>query len=262
MIRILLLFIVLAFVLQGCAPISITRSNYRNPMPDSIRLSPDVTLTPTGEVHIFVAGLVNTDFYPSSFRIDASGKVIYIDPVEVDGQAFADYIFITHAHGDHLSLPDIKKLSKNNTLIICPEMAADRLSDYKIRVIKPGDIIDFGDIKCEAVAAYNINSGLFGLTAHPRTDKNVGYILTISGIRIYHAGDTDLIPEMKGIKNITAALVPIGGGNLTTGPAEAAEAINIIKPLIAIPMHYVPGTNQAETFKKLVDTGIQVRIMK
>ena len=118
-------------------------------------------------------------------------------------------------------------------------------------------MLDLADIKCEIVPAYNR-----WLHFHPRLFKFVGYILTINGIRLYHAGDTDFIPEMKGFKNITVALVPICVGLLAMNPEQAAAAINTIKPLIAVPMHYEIGKNNAEKFKQLVDIGIKVTIME
>lgn len=190
----------------------------------------------------------------SSFRIESQGKVIYIDPVEIIDPEPADYIFITHSHSDHLSIPDIEKIVKKETRIICPKIVDIKLSNFTIIKIKPGDVLDLGDIKCEAFPAYNF--------VHPRWLEWVGYILTINGLRFYHAGDTDLIPEMKNIRNITVAMVPIGTGILAMNPEQAAEAINEIKPLLAIPMHYELKKNNAEKFKQLVDKSIQVKIME
>lgn len=253
----LLFFASMVLILQSCALITITRSDKRDPIPQSIQLPNNTILTSWGAVNI-----LNTDFLPSSFRIEAQGKVIYIDPLVIDDTNPADYIFITHAHGDHLSLPDIEKIVKEETLIICPKKAVNKLSGYTIKKVKPGDVLDLGDIKCEAVAAYNTKSGFLWLTAHPKSDMNVGYILTLNGVRIYHTGDTDFIPEMNSIKDITVAMVPIDGGSLTMETDQAADAINAMKPLIAVPMHYEIGTNQVEIFKELVDEDIIVEILE
>lgn len=224
------------------------RNDMRTRIPQSIQVSADCVLTSCSDY---------PNFIPSSFKIDARGKVIYLDPYRINDTTPADYIFITHAHPDHLSLPDIARIVKKETLIICPWMFIGKLSAYKTKKVKPGDVLDLVDIKCEAVAAYNR-----WLPVHPRLFKNVGYILTINGIRLYHAGDTDFIPEMKGFKNITVAMVPIGVGLLAMNPEQAAAAINAIKPLIAVPMHYEMGKNNAEKFRQLVDKGIQVVIME
>lgn len=258
----LLLPAVVVLLISSCTLFEISRSTKRNSVPLSIKLTNDVTLTSIGAVHIYVIGLVDSDFFPAGFMIEYPGKVIYIDPVAVDNPKPADYIFLTHAHGDHLSLDDLKKLSGQNTLIVCPKTVADKLSGYNIKEIKPGEVLELGGIKCEAVAAYNLKPGAFGLTAHPKSEMNVGYILTINGVRIYHAGDTDFIPEMKSITDITVAMVPIGGGNLTMDPERAAAAINTIRPSIAVPIHYTLGTNSAEIFKKFVDKNVQIKIME
>ena len=246
----------MVFVLQGCIRVTITRSEKRAFTQQSIQLPNNIILTSCGEVNIN-----NVDFFPSSFRIEAQGKVIYIDPLAFDDAMPADYIFITHAHPDHLSLPDIRNIVKKETLIICSKKTAKMLSDYTIKVVEPGDILTLGNIKCEAVAAYNIRPKFLWIEAHPKSAMNVGFILTINGARIYHAGDTDFIPEMDGIKDITAALVPIGGDRLTMDPEQAAALINSIKPLIAVPMHYVIGKNYASKFRQLVDKQIKVEIV-
>ncbi|UCH62957.1 MAG: MBL fold metallo-hydrolase [Fidelibacterota bacterium] len=253
----LLFFASIVLVLQDCALINVTRSDKRAHVPQSIKLSTDVILTPSGAVNI-----LNTDFFPASFRIEAQGKVIYIDPLVIEDVKPADYIFITHSNSDHLSTSDIEKITKKETLIVCPKKAVKRLSGYTVKEVKPGDVLDLGDIQCEAVAAYNTKTAFLWLTAHPKSHMNVGYILTINDVRIYHAGDTDFIPEMNSIKDITVALVPIDGGSLTMETEQAADAINAIRPLIAVPMHYEIGTDQVEIFKQLVDEDIVVKIIE
>lgn len=247
---------IMALFIQGCIKITIISSEKRDPLPHSIQLPKNIILTSWGAVNIN-----NVDFFPSSFRIEAQGKVIYIDPLVIEDTKPADYIFITHAHPDHLSLSDIEKIVQEETLVICPKKVINKLSGYKVKAVKPGDVLDFGNIKYEAIAAYNTRAKFLWIKAHPKSAMNVGYILTINGVRLYHAGDTDLIPEMKAIKNITVAMVPIGGDKLTMSPEQAAAAINTIKPQIVVPMHYELGKNYTETFKQLVDKNIQVEIM-
>ena len=117
--------------------------------------------------------------------------------------------------------------------------------------------------KCEAVAAYNTKSGFLGLTPHPKSDENTGFVITIGGARIYQAGDTDFVPEMRTITNIIAALLPIGGGGLTMDPDQAAKAVNAIKPRIAIPMHFNPDDKAAiRKFVESADTNIQTKVMQ
>lgn len=252
----LLFLALMVLFLQGCIKITIVRSVKRDSVPKSIQLPHNIKLTSLGAVNVN-----KVDFFPAGFRIETQGKIIYIDPIVIDDAKPADYIFITHAHPDHLSLPDIEKIVQEKTLIICPKKVVNKLSGYRIKEVKPGDVFEIGNIKYEAVAAYNTRAKFLWIKAHPRSASNVGYILTINGVRLYHAGDTDLIPEMKEIKDITVAMVPIGGDKLTMNPEQAAAAINPMKPQIVVPMHYELGKNYPEKFKQLIDKDIKVEIM-
>jgi L-ascorbate metabolism protein UlaG (beta-lactamase superfamily) len=196
----------------------------------------------------------NAHLLPSGVCIEGGGIVAYIDPVLVGPGKKADFIFITHAHPDHFSPADIEKLSGDDTRIVCPKKVAKRLrGNHAVLEIHPGEVVDLGILKCEAVAAYSK-----GFPSHPRRDGNVGYALTICGLRIYHAGDTHLIPEMLALKGIDAALVPIDGGALTLTTKDAANFVNALMPRVAIPMHYVVGKNKVEEFKDLIDARIEV----
>lgn len=217
-------------------------------VPRRLALSPDCFLTRCSDY---------PNFIPASFKIDAQGKTLYIDPFHVTGTAPADVILITHAHPDHLSPADIARIVKKETRIICPQKFVGKLSGYTPEKVKPGDVLDLGGIQCEVVPAYNR-----WFPAHHRWFKFVGYVLTIDSVRIYHAGDTDFIPEMKNIQNLTAALVPIGVSVLAMNPAQAAAAVNTMKPAIAVPMHYATGKQSVEKFKRLVDPGIRVENME
>jgi L-ascorbate metabolism protein UlaG (beta-lactamase superfamily) len=193
----------------------------------------------------------------ASFRIETGGKVIYIDPYRIKGDKPADFILITHEHPDHLSPADIKKIAGKDTVIFCSAQCADKLAGYNFKMVKPGDVFMAGPVKCEAVPAYNTWKPM-----HQKKDNKVGYILDIGGARIYHAGDTDFIDEMKNLKDITIAMVP-AGGLATMGPEEAAQAINAIKPQIAVPMHFILSSPKKtfEIFKKLVQPPIKAVLM-
>ena len=98
------------------------------------------------------------------------------------------------------------------------------------------------------------------IAAHPSSARNVGYVLTIGDLRFYHAGDTDLVPEIESLSDITVAMVPIGGDNLTMDPVRAAAAINAFRPRVAIPMHHaIRYSDGLDSFRKLVDDEIDVR---
>ena len=192
------------------------------------------------------------------FKIKNS-KLIYIDPFKIHDNEKADLILITHEHYDHLSLDDINKIYSNHTIIIASEICKYNLTNFKnVKLVNPGDKLKIDDIEIEAVYSYNPNKQF-----HPKKDLRNGYILTINSTRIYHAGDTDLIPEMNNLKNIDIALLPISG-KYVMDVNEAVEAVKIIKPKTAIPMHInsIIGTmKEAEEFKKLASKYCKVEIL-
>ena len=207
--------------------------------------------------------VMNTNFIhwygQSAFRIEDSKKQIYIDPFKLPDSidTKADLILITHGHMDHFSPDDIEKIRTPNTIIITTQDVAEKLKGNKgnIFTLKPDQTIESGNIKISAVPAYNIEKKY-----HPKTNNWVGFIIHLSnGLTIYHAGDTDAIPEMKEIKT-DVALIPVGG-TYTMTATEAAEIINIMQPKVSIPMHYggIVGTHKdAETFKKLVKSPVVI----
>ncbi|MGB9677401.1 MAG: MBL fold metallo-hydrolase, partial [Candidatus Ratteibacteria bacterium] len=163
---------------------------------------------------------------------------------------------ITHSHYDHFSPEDINKIIDNNSVIIGPH------DIFKIRTgikkeIKPGQEIDLNWVKIKGVPAYNINKNF-----HPKGNNWCGYIIEIEGNKIYIAGDTDFIPEMK---NIVADIVilPIGG-TYTMTAEEAANAVNTIKPKIAIPYHFgdiVGSEKDSKLFSSFI-LNSEVKILK
>ncbi|MBN1154879.1 MBL fold metallo-hydrolase [candidate division KSB1 bacterium] len=182
-----------------------------------------------------------------SFRIDDKDKTIYIDPWKLPADApKADYIFITHDHYDHFSSDDIIRLSKHVTRIFCPRDVFKKVGE-SATALAPGEKIVVDELKVEAVPAYNIDKKF-----HPKENNWLGFIITLSdNTRVYHAGDTDFIPEMSGFQT-DVALLPVSGTYVMTA-SEAVEAANVIKPEIAIPMHYgdiVGDDNDALKFKQ------------
>ena len=188
----------------------------------------------------------------ASFKLTGE-KIIYIDPYEISETEKADIILITHTHHDHLSMDDIEKIRKLDTVIFAPEDARSKLSDFKS--VKPYQVFNVGKIRIETVPAYNLDKEF-----HPEEKNWVGYVIEVDKQRIYHAGDTDLIPEMSELKDIDVALLPIGG-TYTMDVTEALQAVNIIAPKIAIPMHYgkLSGTKMdAEKFKQLASCKVEL----
>jgi len=193
----------------------------------------------------------------ASFAIEAD-RIIYLDPWKIPSSApKADLILVTHSHSDHLSPNDIQNLKKEGTVIICSTDCVSRLSG-DIRSLTPGQEMDVQGIKIKGVPSYNLSKPF-----HPRGNKWLGYIVTVGGVSVYHAGDTDLIPEMDDLGRVHIALLPVGG-QYTMDAEEAAKAANIIKADIFIPMHYGAGVvgsvKDAEKFKSLCQG--EVRILK
>jgi len=171
----------------------------------------------------------------ASFQIRADGKNIYIDPYEGEYKEKADLVLVTHSHYDHCDTSKIEKIVKEDTVIVCPSECASRVRG-NVRTLEPGEKTEVDNIIVEAVHAYNYKR--FRSPGNPFHPKGfgVGYIITVDGKRIYHAGDTDFIPEMKSLTNISLALLP-SGGTYTMDNPEAAEAALAIKPEVVIPMH-------------------------
>ncbi len=189
-----------------------------------------------------------------SFRLTGE-KVVYVDPWKLAaGAEPADVILVTHDHYDHLSPDDIAKISKPGTVVVAPSAVAAKMP--AVTVVKPGDHLTVAGVAVEVVPAYNTNKKF-----HPQAAAHVGYIVTLNGKRIYHAGDTDLIPEMAQIK-CDIALLPVSGTYVMTA-LEAAEAANTIRPALAIPMHWgdaavVGARADAEEFQRRAQVPVEI----
>jgi L-ascorbate metabolism protein UlaG (beta-lactamase superfamily) len=185
-----------------------------------------------------------------------SDLIIYFDPFQIKTGPKADVIFVTHPHYDHCSPEDIKKIAKEDTIIVTEKDSAKMLTG-KIEIMKVGEEKTVKGIKVKTVPAYNI-----GKTFHTKDKGWLGFVVEIEGVKIYHAGDTDFIPEMKDIK-ADIALLPVSGTYVMTAD-EAASATLTIKPQIAIPMHYgsiVGSEKDAEKFAKALEGKIEVIIL-
>jgi len=206
----------------------------------------------------------------AGFLIDNSKK-IYIDPYNIsEGLPKADLILITHSHYDHCSFEDIKKVVQEGTKIILTADCQSKVTRFdipiKIEVAGQGQEFVFGDVKINVLPSYNIDKHF-----HSKGEEWAGYLLKINDVFIYHAGDSDVIPEMQRLTGYKqkgkefVALLPVGG-RFTMTAEEAVQAARIIKPDLAIPMHYgsiVGSEKDAEEFVELCkEEGINARILE
>lgn len=220
-----------------------------------------------------------TWFPPSWLLIKNKDKIIYIDPAWIqknfdnypkkiifshypdpmDGLPEpdlpkADIILVTHHHQDHIKTATLNRLAKKRTLIFAPSKCAE-LIGRPFEEIKPNDEHKVGEIKIKAVFAYNTPTGFSTRKVHHKGEC-VGYLLTTDGKTIYHAGDTDVIPEMREFGKVDIAFLPIGG-TFTMNMQEAIQATSIINPKIVVPIHFLKAN--PDTFKKEIEKAIVLK---
>ncbi len=191
------------------------------------------------------------------------GKRVCIDPFKLKKPIQADLILVTHEHFDHWNMDDLKKAVDSGTTIVTIQANAgdaSKLGAKKVVTVRPGDKREVEGVTVEAVPAYNLTKFREpGKVFHPKEDGKVGYIVTLGGVRFYHAGDTDAIPEMSNFKT-DVALLPVSGTYVMTAD-EAVEAARMIKPALAIPMHYgaiVGSEADAQRFKSKASCPVEI----
>lgn len=223
-------------------------------------------------------------FPPSWFQIKSKNRVIYVDPAYLSSN-FKNYpkkiefskwpdpidglpeelekgnvVLITHHHKDHCKKVTVDRLKDENTIVLAPKQCLKELGE-QVTVVEPGSYNEFENISIRSVEAYNKTGPEKKKPAHKK-GNGVGYLITVDGKTIYHAGDTDLIPEMKEIMNLDVAMLPVGGRGFTMGSDDAFQAIRIMKPKVVIPMHrfeadVVEFKNQVEK-----ETSSKVQVLK
>ncbi|MFP4055089.1 MAG: MBL fold metallo-hydrolase [Phycisphaerae bacterium] len=182
----------------------------------------------------------------ASFRISDRYSVVYIDPWKVSpAPRDGNVVLVSHSHHDHCSPEDVRKVSADDATIVAPPDTIARL--HAPNAITPGEGWTIRDVTIEAVAAYNVDKQY-----HPMTNEWIGAVITVGDVRIYYAGDTDVIPEMSDLTDIDVALLPVGG-TYTLDAAQAAEACRRIGPAHAVPYHWgdiVGSQADAEDFAR------------
>ena len=228
-----------------------------------IAVSVPLSLTAQVPVQTFAtaAGVVKiTPIYHATAMIQVGGDTIYIDPAppaNIQGLPPADLILITHDHTDHMNPANIAALSKAGTEIIAP--AAVQQTVASAHVIANGESMTWRKWKISAVPMYNIVHMMPNGVAYHTKGRGNGYILNYGGKNFYFAGDTEGTPEMRALKNIDVAFIPM---NLpyTMSPDEAADAVKAFHPKIVIPYHY-RGQDTQKFADDLKGTGIEVRLL-
>jgi len=220
-------------------------------------LDHDEFSTDNGDLSIYFVG-------HGSLMFKYNDLIIHADPssreTDYSKMPKADLILITHHHGDHFDPEAIAKIQKNGTTIILNEKSSENAPDLKgKKVMRNGENTEFKGIKIEAIPAYNlVHMRSEGNPYHPKGEGN-GYVITFGNKRVYVAGDTENTPEMKALKNIDVAFLPM---NLpyTMTPEMVADAVKGFKPKIFYPYHY--GNTDTDKIVDLLkdEKGVEVRI--
>jgi L-ascorbate metabolism protein UlaG (beta-lactamase superfamily) len=200
-----------------------------------------------------------------------SGKRVYFDPFKLGKRQLepADYVLISHAHYDHFSAEDIDRLRGPNTVVVSVPAVARDLAGT--RALSAGEEATLDGLTVSAVPAYNVNKFRSpGVPFHPKAPTDAagaGFVVTVDGEKVYHAGDTDNVPEMADLASlkIDVALLPVSGTYVMTTD-EAAAAARAIRPRVAVPMHYAEIVGSADDARRFADlcakAGIQTEILK
>jgi len=192
------------------------------------------------------------------FQIKTEKSITYIDLEKYsEPSEKADLILVTHSHTDHCDPSKIKTIRKEDTVIIAPEDCVPNISG-NVKTLKTGEETTVGNIKVRAVEAYNYKRFRSpGTPYHPK-GYGVGYLIAVEGKTIYHAGDTDFIPEMRQLRQVDVALIP-SGGTYTMDNPEAAEAALAINPKVVVPMHR--WDKNPEEFRKKVEAKSDIKVV-
>lgn len=214
---------------------------------------------------------VTLRWFPNSwFEIVSGASVIHIDPTVLAGRTdemppdirLADIILVTHHHPDHCDPATVAKLSTPGTVILAPPLAAEKLGS-RTKIVHPGDEVSVRGIPVKVVDAYNTPEGSSTIKSHLKGEC-VGYVIDLEGRYIYHAGDTDFIPEMRDLGQVDVALLPIGGEYTMDAEEAARAALEIARDdarMAAMPMHR-RGVDPLPFARALEGTNVEVEVLR
>ncbi|MDP6348491.1 MAG: MBL fold metallo-hydrolase [Chloroflexota bacterium] len=221
-------------------------------------------------------GGVTLERLPEAGILLRGSRTIYVDPFRLeDYQVFAaDIVLVTHGHEGHLSPADLERVCRADTMIVSNEEVVAKLAETNLPAadaLPPRGTFRGRGVDVEAVAAYMLEQeagGANGATAaprpeipaHPFADDGLGFVVEMDGVRVYHAGDSGLIPEMRLIENIDIAVLPVAGWSVMS-PDEAVTAVQALRPAVAVPVHYGYSWGSAEDaylFEGMADCRVEV----
>jgi len=171
-----------------------------------------------------------TWFRGSSVRVRRAGLEIHVDPIGVSDDSRADVILLTHPHYDNFSEADIGRVRTSETVVVAPA-SMKKLLDDADHFMRPGDMLQLERLDVLAVPAHNVEKRF-----HRPEQGWLGYVFTLDGVTYYHAGDTDLLPSMHGIR-CDVAFLPCGG-HYTMGTEDAARAAEACGASVLVPIHW------------------------
>jgi L-ascorbate metabolism protein UlaG (beta-lactamase superfamily) len=227
----------------------------RGAAPPRHATAPDREKTSAGELTI-------TPINHASLMLEFGGKVIQVDPVGDYSQLpKADLILITDIHGDHMAPNTVAELKKTGTIVVAPSAVAKTITEARTMDNGQSDKISLQgtSIPIEAVPMYNLTRGPAAGQFYHTKGRGNGYVLTFGDKRVYIAGDTECTPEMKALKNIDIAFLPM---NLpyTMTPQEAADCVKAFRPKIVYPYHYMGQDPKVFADALKNEKGIEVRL--
>lgn len=194
----------------------------------------------------------------ASFLLEIEGKKIYIDPYVGDYIEKADIVLISHEHGDHCDLEKLSLIRTTKTVIYTSTACAEKIPPGNIVTMSPGEKRDINGVTIHAVEAYNYKRFRSPSVPYHPEGIQIAFIVESKGKRIYHAGDTDYIPSMNNLENITLALLPIMG-RAVMDVDEAVKATIGIQPEIAMPMHW--RSSDPKEFKRMVEDKSNIKVL-